>query len=250
MIDSFTISENITEKTTGTIPFFVEAHDIISGLDHDNCTYQWGYGAPQSAPQPLVWDGERFSGSISDDWNVTQGSTLNIYATVLDIVGYARAGMLSEYIDPVNDPPEFTMSLASDPYESEFVGITFEGADPDGEGVGFDIQYNIQGANSSTWVNATGDALVSLDSRHFKLQIGIGLDEGLSHSQMIFDCPTSLVSKMIRIDPKSIDPFQIVGSLCVIKHGHSALLLHHGESPSDEEGFSCPRISEDLACMA
>ncbi|MCK5773404.1 MAG: hypothetical protein KAH57_06410, partial [Thermoplasmata archaeon] len=143
VIDSFSLTGDITEKTTHTVPFLLEAHDVISGLDTGNATFTWGYGAPQSAPQPLIWDGERFQGSMTDDWNLTQGSMVSIYATVLDIVGHQATEELSEYVDPVNDPPEFTMSLASDPYENEFVGITFQGADPDGEGVGFEIQYNI-----------------------------------------------------------------------------------------------------------
>ncbi len=176
VIDSFTLHSNITEKTTDTVNFHVKAHDLISGLNTSGATFTWGYGAPQSSPQPLTWGGMNFTGTISDDWNLTQGTTLNIYATVMDNVGHTRTGMISEYIDPVNDPPEFTMSLSADPYENGFVGITFEGNDPDGEGVGFDIQYNIHGTNSSTWEDAVGDKLVSLDSRHFKLML-----DGISH---------------------------------------------------------------------
>ncbi|MGA1822966.1 MAG: hypothetical protein ACMUIG_10620, partial [Thermoplasmatota archaeon] len=138
-----TIPVNITEDSRITISIAVKARDPTSGLNHSTAEFRWGFDTATSAPADMSWNGSAFIGIITNSWDASQGRNLAVSVDVGDIAGNSITRDHIEYIDPVNDPPEYSMVSRSDPWQRDEILIEFIGEDPDGDLPHFDLMYSL-----------------------------------------------------------------------------------------------------------
>ncbi len=114
---------------------------------------------------------------------------------------------IKELIDPLNDPPEFSISLSGERWSSEDIGISLEGADPDGDDVTFSFDYKLGNGN---WKDVPPTSLEETDPYHFLIDVPREDFEGLLQIQCTVDdgtdqVPLPVVSRDIDMKPPSIE---------------------------------------------
>ncbi len=134
--------DDITEDTEGAVRFEVTANDAVSGLDLTSGRFRYGVGSPSSQWNTMSYQYGTFIGSIEMDWEAAQDRDLYLEVEIKDRSGNAGSKLLTEPIEPLNDPPVFSINILSPPWQRETLNIELIGSDPDGDPVSFIFYYS------------------------------------------------------------------------------------------------------------
>ena len=158
----------LDEDTEGPVNVTFHAVDNTSGLDASSGTIRWGIGSVTSPPVPVSCEGGNFTASIETDWYAAQGEELHVRFRVKDKLGNI-AEMLKIYgIMPLQDPPDFVLTVISDEWEGNSVGLVLNGSDPDGDAVEFEFMYSL---GEDIPAPIPGELLEMMDPYHFRFTL-------------------------------------------------------------------------------
>ncbi len=161
--------DDIDEDTEGAVRFEVTASDAVSGLDHTSGRFRYGIDSPSSQWNPMSYQYGTFIGSVEMDWEASQDRDLYLEVEVKDRSGNAESRLFTEPIDPLNDPPAFSMNILSPPWQRETLNIELAGSDPDGDIVSFIFYYST--SRDGQFLVFTSSSVRELDPTRYQLTI-------------------------------------------------------------------------------
>jgi hypothetical protein len=182
---------DIDENTEGPVKITLKATDIISGIDPDSARIRYGPDGVLSQWMKMNENGMNFTHYLDMNWEALQGSELTITVEISDELGNSKDMTIKEYIEPLNDPPEFTMSLSGERWSSDDIGITLSGSDPDGDNLTISFDYRLGDGN---WRDVPAFALEATDLYHYLFDVPEETFEGPMSIQCTINDGTDSIS--------------------------------------------------------
>ncbi|MCU0799660.1 MAG: hypothetical protein MUC62_08315 [Candidatus Thermoplasmatota archaeon] len=168
--------DDIDEDTEGAVRFEVTASDAVSGLDLTSGRYRYGIDSPSSQWNPMSYQYGTFIGSIGMEWEASQGRDLYLEVEVRDRAGNTGSKLFTEPIEPLNDPPAFSINILSPPWQRETLNIELVGSDPDGNPVSFIFHYST--TRDGQFLMFTPSSIKELDPTRYQLTLPALVFEG------------------------------------------------------------------------